>query len=1023
MFLECLARSDMSVNDSTEFVCDRNIVVSEDFTYRLREDLSDPLYLENNDTSEPVPRYDWRFYKGHTICQTSGAGTGYQVRIRVHFGNGTDDGPDVYLQNGDGIPHCQVDFDDVQFWWDNPQIGWEQLKSWKNVVVTNDAHYADCWVKLKGDLSASDQEIRIYYGDIGANAANNTDDGDNTFEWIDDFEDGIIRSEWTNDTPVGTIVEENGVLSFSIDSSKDGRWWTGSDENGSIIYMPVLPLVPKWAAITQINQYDVTLNSHAGIMACDDSVDLRDDSHLLGRYNDSTHDKYVWTKIINDQGSYHQGYAKTRLPALLQIRDAGTWLYFKVLAKKKGSFYGMGASTFNPTDIGLFLSEWGSTDITVNFEFFAIRKSASTEPQHGDWSAEYPFMEGWAHRKAHTMKGSEGAGKYYLMQFIAHKYSNDSTHQDEGAHVYLGTDVKDDFSDVRFLDEISHITQKPNFLRQWRGGIWTENPGDDDEHLCTEFWVEIQESLDYDQNVYMYYGNPMATSDNEAHKAFEFFDDFIKKIGDGWHNKSGEYTIDDSVLKLDSTVKIYSDKTFGPGHAYHTRARFFHHRSSGFVELDGNNNPNFEGDLATWVRQQYLERMDVEDDGQPDIKSVNQDTMTWMTQSINWYSSSYLESFINGERTSVHETYVPDESIPIYLYTYAGDQYPLLEVDYVIVRKCVYPEPSHGVWGAEVVLDSVTPVWKYRQSHTITGSTGAGTDYQVNVLADRNLPSSSGKIVGFNYKCETDFSDVRFVNDDGPALLDYWCAWTSTHTASFWVEIPDDLDTNKDIYVYYGFEGAVSASDGDATFIFFDDFEDQDFDEWDTSGGGSWDIVNDTVRRGDFAAYCAGGVTGRTLVVELDDIQHGIMVHVWARAASDLPYAGWPCWGIGTSDAGPTKGFYSVSLYDGQICYYQGSYAHWPHNYEYDVNTWHEYELGMNPNTDKQCGYKDGWNMTRIDLKATDGTNTFASFEEMRVSSGSHTGKNLWIDDYYVRKYIENEPGHGSWSSEEVLYT
>ncbi len=60
--------------------------------------------------------------------------------------------------------------------------------------------------------------------------------------------------------------------------------------------------------------------------------------------------------------------------------------------------------------------------------------------------------------------------------------------------------------------------------------------------------------------------------------------------------------------------------------------------------------------------------------------------------------------------------------------------------------------------------------------------------------------------------------------------------------------------------------------------------------------------------------------------------------------------------------------------------------------------------------------------MGEIALKATDGTSTFATFQELRLSSGSHTGKDIWIDDYYVRKYVEIEPGHGGWGGVEVLY-
>jgi hypothetical protein len=38
------------------------------------------------------------------------------------------------------------------------------------------------------------------------------------------------------------------------------------------------------------------------------------------------------------------------------------------------------------------------------------------------------------------------------------------------------------------------------------------------------------------------------------------------------------------------------------------------------------------------------------------------------------------------------------------------------------------------------------------------------------------------------------------------------------------------------------------------------------------------------------------------------------------------------------------------------------------------------------------------------------------------IYSNRHRTQTLYTDDIYVRKYIPNEPGHGSWGAEEVLY-
>ncbi len=111
--------------------------------------------------------------------------------------------------------------------------------------------------------------------------------------------------------------------------------------------------------------------------------------------------------------------------------------------------------------------------------------------------------------------------------------------------------------------------------------------------------------------------------------------------------------------------------------------------------------------------------------------------------------------------------------------------------------------------------------WSYRKKITITGQSGAGTDYQVKLTADSNTGSAN---IGLSNHC-TDFpNDIQFTDDDQDTLLDYWIEDASADPITVWVEVRDDLDTNQDIYIYYGKNGESSASDGTNTFQFFDDF-------------------------------------------------------------------------------------------------------------------------------------------------------------------------------------------------------
>jgi len=124
--------------------------------------------------------------------------------------------------------------------------------------------------------------------------------------------------------------------------------------------------------------------------------------------------------------------------------------------------------------------------------------------------------------------------------------------------------------------------------------------------------------------------------------------------------------------------------------------------------------------------------------------------------------------------------------------------------------------------------------YQYRKKVTISGSSGAGENYQVKL----SIGSSSGGDFHLEGHCHDFPNDIRFTDDDGITLLDYWIEDTSADPITVWVKVKDNLDNDVDIYVYYGKEGDSSASNGENTFVFFDDFEGTslDTDKWNSSG-------------------------------------------------------------------------------------------------------------------------------------------------------------------------------------------
>ena len=150
-----------------------------------------------------------------------------------------------------------------------------------------------------------------------------------------------------------------------------------------------------------------------------------------------------------------------------------------------------------------------------------------------------------------------------------------------------------------------------------------------------------------------------------------------------------------------------------------------------------------------------------------------------------------------------------------------------------------------GVWP----LDG----WDYRRPVTITEQSGNDlTDYQV--LVELNNTN-------FNFAhAQTNGEDIRFTDKEGD-LRDYWIEeWDAVNeTAKIWVKVPSiPANGTTELYMYYGNPSASSASDGDATFEFFDDFEDYT-EKW-QEGGDSPTVSSETVDGRSVVKITNGGI-------------------------------------------------------------------------------------------------------------------------------------------------------------------
>lgn len=309
--------------------------------------------------------------------------------------------------------------------------------------------------------------------------------------------------------------------------------------------------------------------------------------------------------------------------------------------------------------------------------------------------------------------------------------------------------------------------------------------------------------------------------------------------------------------------------------------------------------------------------------------------------------------------------------------------------------------------------------WSFRKSHTITGSAGAGTNYQVRVIAHKATGTDSGADIylGTGTNVLDDFSDVRFTAADGTTLLDYWLetgSLTSGSQASFWVEVSADLGSDQTIYVYYGNTGATTTSNGTNTFPFFDDFTGSILDaaKWTKFAGGTPTfnaglmsvpaIANDPSK-----IIATAGPTGDN---------YAIGARFKATGGNNTDERA----GVGTKTNTADGNGYNYVLHNflnvNEIKFLDDKRSWGPPNYgSWVKNTFYTMEAFQNGNTTYGRQNYGTWNSY-----TWTSTPTYTGFPSLNIGSFDATVITTW-DWAYVRKCIASEPAHGAWGTQEVL--
>jgi len=295
--------------------------------------------------------------------------------------------------------------------------------------------------------------------------------------------------------------------------------------------------------------------------------------------------------------------------------------------------------------------------------------------------------------------------------------------------------------------------------------------------------------------------------------------------------------------------------------------------------------------------------------------------------------------------------------------------------------------------------------FSYRKSHVINSASNAGTNYQVKIVAHYGTGTDSGGDVYLNNHARNDFGDVRFTSSDQTTLLDYWMeSYTASDKAVFWVEVADNLSSSPaTIYIYYGKSDATTTSNGNNTFILFDDFDDGIYD---TS---KWTTVSGSPVESNGYLRIQGADVRSTNTVPAGHRQkarvrlNALTINsqfCWSSQLDGSEYQGWWCAIAGTL---------RTETYDNGGTHTESAFTP-------SLNTWYNYEY---------CWYVSGGvgQSTKfyVDnvLKSTHTTNIpdLAPYVGFLSVTNNPIIDTDWI---FISKYVDPEPSHGSWGSEET---
>jgi len=164
---------------------------------------------------------------------------------------------------------------------------------------------------------------------------------------------------------------------------------------------------------------------------------------------------------------------------------------------------------------------------------------------------------------------------------------------------------------------------------------------------------------------------------------------------------------------------------------------------------------------------------------------------------------------------------------------------------------------------------------------------------------------------------------------------------------------------------------------------------------------------------GSFAAYGDADAVGRILSETFTSpIDYDVMVHCWTRV-SNIAGTMYNIHGVESN----IDTIYLASTKTNDVGTNQGGWLYYVEN-SILANTWYRYELAIDFTDTELQFWLDRVAKTTRPLK-DQGEGAVANIEKFQSVTSATEGHDQYIDDFYIRKWVQNEPEVNSWGEEE----